>query len=60
LGSGSIVELDKPAGEPLDILVNGKLVAKGEVVVINENYGIRITDIISPAERINNLGRDHL
>ncbi|MCL2363025.1 MAG: flagellar motor switch protein FliN, partial [Defluviitaleaceae bacterium] len=49
---GSVIELDKQAGEPIDILVNGKFVAKGEVVVIDENFGIRITDIISPDKRI--------
>jgi len=49
---GSIIELDKLAGEPIDILVNGKFVAKGEVVVIDENFGIRITDIIGVEERI--------
>ena len=51
LSNGSIVELDKLAGEPVDILVNGKLLAKGEVVVIDENFGVRITDIVDPAER---------
>ncbi|WP_093689435.1 flagellar motor switch phosphatase FliY [Sporolituus thermophilus] len=55
LGPGSVVELDKLAGEPVDILVNGKLIAKGEVVVIDENFGVRITDIVSPLERANNL-----
>ena len=55
LGQGSVLELDKLAGEPLEILVNGKLVAKGEVVVVNEKFGIRITDIISPIERIETL-----
>ncbi|HOA40595.1 MAG TPA: flagellar motor switch phosphatase FliY [Halanaerobiales bacterium] len=55
LGEGSIVELDKLAGEPVDLLVNGKLVAKGEIVVIDENFGFRVKDIISPADRINNL-----
>jgi flagellar motor switch protein FliN/FliY len=49
------VELDKLAGEPVDLLVNGKLIAKGEVVVIDENFGVRVTDIISPMERIANL-----
>lgn len=52
LGEGSIIELDKLAGEPVDLLVNGKLIAKGEVVVIDENFGVRITDIVSPSERI--------
>lgn len=51
LSNGSIVELDKLAGEPVDIHVNGKLLAKGEVVVIDENFGVRITDIVSPEER---------
>jgi len=55
LGAGSIIELDKLAGEPVGLLVNGKLIAKGEVVVIDENFGLRITDIISPAERMNRL-----
>lgn len=55
LGPGSVVELDKLAGEAVDVLVNGKLVAKGEVVVIDENFGVRITDIVSPAERVRNL-----
>lgn len=55
LGQGSILELDKLAGEPLEILINGKLVAKGEVVVVNEKFGIRLTDIISPIERIETL-----
>ncbi|TDT68556.1 flagellar motor switch protein FliN/FliY [Hypnocyclicus thermotrophus] len=55
LGAGSIVELDKLAGEPVDILVNGKLIAKGEVVVIDESFGVRITDIVSKMERINKV-----
>ena len=55
LRQGSTLELDKLAGEPLEILVNGKLVAKGEVVVVNEKFGIRLTDIISPVERIETL-----
>jgi flagellar motor switch protein FliN len=55
LGSGSIIELDKLAGEPVDIHINGKLIAKGEVVVIEENFGVRITDIISRTERIMKL-----
>lgn len=55
LSPGSVIELDKLAGEPVDILVNGKLIAKGEVVVIDENFGVRITDIISPLERASNL-----
>ncbi|MBC8016290.1 MAG: flagellar motor switch phosphatase FliY [Sporomusaceae bacterium] len=55
LAPGSVVELDKLAGEPVDILVNGKLIAKGEVVVIDDNFGVRITDIVSPLERTNHL-----
>jgi len=55
LGDGSIIELDKLAGEPVDLLVNGKLVAKGEVVVIDENFGFRVKDIISPAERLSKI-----
>lgn len=55
LSSGSIIELDKLAGEPVDILVNGKLIAKGEVVVIEENFGVRISDIISKSDRIKNM-----
>jgi flagellar motor switch protein FliN/FliY len=55
LGEGSIIELDKLAGEPVDLLVNGKLIAKGEVVVIDENFGVRVTDIVGPAERLARL-----
>jgi flagellar motor switch protein FliN len=55
LSSGSIIELDKLAGEPVDILVNSKIVAKGEVVVIDENFGVRVTDIVSQKERLNKL-----
>ncbi|OCS87684.1 flagellar motor switch phosphatase FliY [Caryophanon tenue] len=55
LTSGSIIELDKLAGEPVDILVNSRLIAKGEVVVIDENFGVRITDIVSQTDRLNNL-----
>ncbi|TDJ08889.1 MAG: flagellar motor switch protein FliN [Deltaproteobacteria bacterium] len=54
-GQGSIIELDKAAGDPLDVYVNGKLVAKGEVVVVNEKFGVRISEIISPVERIESL-----
>ncbi len=57
LSSGSIVELDRVAGEPVDVLVNGKLAAKGEVVVIEDNFGIRITEIVSPHERLAGLGK---
>lgn len=55
LNQGSIVELDRIAGEPLDVLVNGTLIAHGEVVVVNEKYGIRLTDVISAAERVKKL-----
>jgi flagellar motor switch protein FliN len=56
LGQGSVIELNKLAGEPLEIHVNGKLVARGEAVVINEKFGVRLTDIISPIERVKQLG----
>jgi len=56
MGEGTIIELDKLAGEPVDILVNHKLIAKGEVVVIDENFGVRVTEIVSPMERINDMG----
>lgn len=55
LGQGSVIELDKIAGEPMEILVNNRLVARGEVVVVNEKFGVRLTDIISPTERIRQL-----
>lgn len=55
LGQGSIVELDKLAGEPLEIYINRKLVARGEVVVVNEKFGVRLTDIITPMERVRTL-----
>ncbi len=55
LNQGSVVELDRAAGEPLDVFVNGTLVAHGEVVVVNEKFGIRLTDVVSPAERIRKL-----
>ncbi|MET1254782.1 flagellar motor switch protein FliN [Aliikangiella maris] len=55
LTQGSVVELDRLAGEPLDVMVNGTLIAHGEVVVVNEKYGIRLTDVMSPAERIQKL-----
>ena len=55
LGPGSMVELDKLAGEPLEVLVNERLVARGEVVMVNEKFGIRLTDVISPTERVNKL-----
>jgi flagellar motor switch protein FliN len=56
IGQGSVIELNRLAGEPLDILVNNRLIARGEVVVVNEKFGIRITDIISPLERVKRLG----
>jgi flagellar motor switch protein FliN len=55
LGPGAVIELDKLAGEPVDILVNDKPIAKGEVVVVDENFGVRVTDIISPANRVASL-----
>lgn len=57
LAHGSVVELDGLAGEPLDVLVNGTLIAQGEVVVVNDKFGIRLTDIITPAERMRKLNR---
>jgi flagellar motor switch protein FliN len=56
LGQGSVIELTKLAGEPLEVLVNQKLIARGEVVVVNEKFGVRLTDIISPTERVKRLG----
>ncbi len=55
LGQGSVVELEKLAGEPMEILVNDKLVARGEVVMVNDKYGVRLTDIVSPVERVRSL-----
>src|SRR6187399_5316 len=55
LNQGSVVELERAAGEPLDVFVNGTLVAHGQVVVVNEKFGIRLTDVVSPAERIRKL-----
>ncbi|NOZ11307.1 MAG: flagellar motor switch protein FliN [Gammaproteobacteria bacterium] len=55
LNQGSVVELDRLAGEPMDVLVNGTLIAHGEVVVVNEKFGIRLTDVISPADRLKKL-----
>jgi flagellar motor switch protein FliN/FliY len=55
LSPGSVIELDKMAGEPLDIVVNGRLIARGEAVVVNDRFGIRITDIVSKSERIARL-----
>lgn len=57
LAQGSVVELDGMAGEPMDVLVNGCLIAQGEVVVVNDKFGIRLTDIITPAERIRKINR---
>ena len=57
LSQGSVVELDGLAGEPLDIFINGYLIAQGEVVVVNEKFGIRLTDIVTPSERIQKLSR---
>jgi flagellar motor switch protein FliN/FliY len=57
LGEGSIIELDKLAGEPVDLLVNGKLIARGEVVVIDENFGVRVTDIVSQDERFKSVNK---
>jgi flagellar motor switch protein FliN/FliY len=56
LGQGAVIELTKLAGEPLEVLVNERLVARGEVVIVNEKFGIRLTDIISPTERVKQLG----
>jgi flagellar motor switch protein FliN/FliY len=56
LTQGSVVELDKAAGEPVEIFVNDKLLGKGEVIVVNERFGVRITEIISQADRIKNIG----
>jgi flagellar motor switch protein FliN len=55
LNQGSVVELDRAAGEPLDVFVNGTLIAHGEVVVVNERFGVRLTDVVSPAERLRKL-----
>ena len=55
LNQGSVVELDRLAGEPMDVLVNGTLIAQGEVVVVNEKFGIRLTDLVSPADRVKKL-----
>lgn len=55
LGQGSIVELDKSVGDPLEIYINGKLIARGEVIVVDDKFGIRVTDIVSPIERVKSL-----
>ena len=57
LAQGSVVELDAMAGEPMDVLINGYLIAQGEVVVVNDRFGIRLTDVITPSERIRKLNR---
>ena len=57
LGQGSVVELEKLAGEPLDIYINGKQVARGEAVIVNEKFGVRLTDIVSPEDRVDNLAQ---
>ncbi|MBC7623975.1 MAG: flagellar motor switch protein FliN [Aeromicrobium sp.] len=57
LAQGSVIELDALAGEPMDVLVNGCLIAQGEVVVVNEKFGIRLTDIVTPSERVRRLNR---
>lgn len=57
LGQGSVVELDALAGEPMDVLVNGYLIAQGEVVVVNDKFGIRLTDVVTPSERLKRLSR---
>jgi flagellar motor switch protein FliN/FliY len=59
LAQGSVVELDALAGEPMDVLVNGYLIAQGEVVVVNEKFGIRLTDIVTPSERMRRLSKGH-
>jgi len=56
LNQGSVIELDRFAGEPMDVLVNGTLIAHGEVVVVNDKFGIRLTDVISPSDRVKKLG----
>jgi flagellar motor switch protein FliN len=56
LGRGSILELTKPVGEPLDIYINNKLIAKGEVVILDDKFGIRVADIINPVDRVKSLG----
>jgi flagellar motor switch protein FliN/FliY len=58
LGQGSVVELDALAGEPMDVLVNGYLIAQGEVVVVNDKFGIRLTDVVTPSERLKRVSRN--
>jgi flagellar motor switch protein FliN len=57
LGQGSVVELDALAGEPMDVLVNGYLIAQGEVVVVNDKFGIRLTDVVTPSERLRRINK---
>lgn len=59
LAQGSVVELDAMAGEPMDVLVNGYLIAQGEVVVVNDKFGIRLTDVVTPSERLRRLSKGH-
>jgi len=59
LGQGSVVELDALAGEPMDVLVNGYLIAQGEVVVVNDKFGIRLTDVVTPSERLKRVSKGH-
>jgi flagellar motor switch protein FliN/FliY len=56
LGHGSVIELDKVAGEPLEVLVNRRLIARGETVVVNDKFGVRLTDVVSPMDRVKKLG----
>jgi flagellar motor switch protein FliN/FliY len=58
LGQGSVVELDAMAGEPMDVLVNGYLIAQGEVVVVNDKFGIRLTDVVTPSERLRRISKN--
>ena len=58
LGQGSVVELDALAGEPMDVLVNGYLIAQGEVVVVNDKFGIRLTDVVTPSERLRRISKN--
>ena len=58
LGQGSVVELDAMAGEPMDVLVNGYLIAQGEVVVVNDKFGIRLTDVVTPSERLRRVSKN--
>ena len=56
LGHGSVIELDKPGGDPLDVFVNGKPIARGEAVIVNEKFGVRLTEVVSQSARVENLG----